>query len=123
LIGRARSADYPGVRSIPPAATLLIRETARVSATESPLLRGARREALVVLAWWLTTLVFTVGYCYRYGYGRTLDDLTFVCGFPDWVFWGIVVPWVACFLFSTAFALFFMQDTPLGDDAEEGDRA
>jgi len=90
-----------------------------VAETENTLLQGARREALVMLAWWLATLTYTVGYCYRNGYGRAIEDLTFVCGFPDWVFWGIVVPWVVCFLFSVWFAFFFMKDAPMDDDGRE----
>jgi hypothetical protein len=87
-----------------------------VAENDNPLLRRARREAIVVLGWWLTTLVYTVGYCYRNGYDRPIEELTFVLGFPDWVFWGLVVPWVVCFLFSIWFAFYFMQDDPMGDE-------
>ena len=98
---------------------MLVSENACVAPTENSLLLGARREALVILAWWLITLLYTVGYCYRNGYGRPIEDLTFVFGFPDWIFWGIVVPWVVCFLFSIWFAFFFMKDAPMGDDGQE----
>ena len=64
------------------------------------MLVGARRKALVAFVVWLVTLVYTVGYCYRYGYNLTKAELTFVLGFPSWIFWGVVVPWVGCFLFS-----------------------
>ena len=84
--------------------------------TEDPLVRSARREALIVLGVWLGVLCYTLGVAARWGYGRPLDDLTFVCGFPDWVFWGIVVPWVGCFVFSTWFALCYMSDVPLDAD-------
>jgi len=94
-----------------------------VPRTENSLLQGARREALVVLAWWLTTFVYTVGYCYRNGYDRPIEDLTFVCGFPDWIFWGVVVPWVVCFLFSIWFAFFFMKDVSMGEDGQEAEGA
>jgi len=85
---------------------------------EDPVLRSSRREALVVLCVWLGALAWTVGYCWRHGYGRPAEGLTFVLGFPDWVFWGIVVPWAACILFSFWFAFRFMTDEDLGEDPE-----
>ena len=41
--------------------------------------------------------------------------LTFVLGFPSWVFWGIVAPWTVCTFVSIVFAMFFYQDHPLED--------
>ena len=38
--------------------------------------------------------------------------------FPDWVFWGIVVPWVICVLVSVVFAFRIMGDEPLGDEID-----
>jgi hypothetical protein len=35
---------------------------------------------------------------------------------PSWVFWGIMVPWAACALFTFWFAGFFMTDDDLGED-------
>lgn len=80
------------------------------------LLASARREALVAIAAWLAALVYSVGYCYLTGYERTPENLSFVLGIPDWIFWGIVVPWVSCFLFSIWFAIGFMEDAPLTDE-------
>jgi hypothetical protein len=80
------------------------------------LLPSARREALVAIAAWVLVLLYSVGYCYVYGYDRSPENLTFFFGIPDWIFWGIVVPWVSCFLFSIWFAFGFMEDSPLGDD-------
>jgi hypothetical protein len=82
------------------------------------LLRTARREAVVSLLAWLSALVYTVGYCYLHGYRRPVEELRFVWGFPDWIFWGVVVPWVFWFAFSVWYAFWFMQDTPM-DDGEE----
>ncbi|HXT57442.1 MAG TPA: DUF997 family protein [Pirellulales bacterium] len=89
---------------------------------EDPLLRNARREALVVLGVWLAAFVYTVGYCYAFGYGRDPDTLSFVLGFPDWVFWGVVTPWSACTAISIWFALAFMSDDDLGPEPD-GDEA
>ena len=59
---------------------------------------SSRREAVAVMVTWLAAMVYTVGYCYLYGYNRRAESLTFVWGFPDWVFWGIVAPWAVCFV-------------------------
>ncbi|HEX2518613.1 MAG TPA: DUF997 family protein [Castellaniella sp.] len=90
---------------------------------DDPVLVSARREALVVLAIWVAALAYTVTYCYTHGYHRSLESLTFVMGIPDWVFWGILVPWMACLLASWAFSYLLMSDADLGvenEEAEEG---
>lgn len=87
--------------------------------TEDPLLRSARREALVVLGVWLAACVYTIGYCYAFGYERDLETLSFVLGFPDWVFWGIVTPWSLSTAVSIWFAMAFMSDEDLGPEPAE----
>ena len=87
--------------------------------TEDPLLRSGRREALAVMATWLAALSYTVTYSYKHGYGRALEDLRFVLGFPDWVFWGILIPWGSCFLVSYLFSHVFMVDGDLGENRSD----
>jgi hypothetical protein len=83
---------------------------------EDPVLKRSRREALIVFATWLCALTYTLGYCFAHGYGRNVEDLKYVWGFPDWVFWGIVVPWAVCIAFSWLFASVVMRDEDLGED-------
>lgn len=92
-------------------------QTAENSRHESRLVRTGRREAAIVILIWAAVLGWSVGYCATHGYDRAVDDLSFVLGFPDWVFWGIMVPWLACYAISVAFAMFVMQDAPLEDDS------
>lgn len=80
---------------------------------EHPLLAPARREAIASLIIWFLTTVYCVGYCWKYGYGRDPETLTFILGFPDWIFWGIVVPWGVCTVISGLFAFCYMQDADL----------
>jgi hypothetical protein len=87
--------------------------------TDDPVLRSARREAIVVLCAWLAAMAYTVTYCYLHGYNRKIESLTFVLGFPDWVFWGIVVPWSLCIVFSFYFGATFMRDEDLGEELPE----
>lgn len=84
-----------------------------------PVLASARREAIAVFVIWLAAMAYTITYCYRHGYGRRLEDLTYVLGFPDWVFWGVVAPWLVCVAVSYAFAFWFMTDQELGEDPDE----
>ncbi|WP_373651658.1 DUF997 family protein [Schlesneria sp. DSM 10557] len=80
---------------------------------ELPLLKAARREAIAAFAIWLAATIFSLGYCFTYGYSRDPETLTYVMGFPDWVFWGIVLPWGVCTIISTLFAFVFMTDDEL----------
>lgn len=88
---------------------------------EDPVVRSARREALVVFAVWLCAMTYVVTYCYLNGYNRSLDSLKFVFGFPDWIFYGIVVPWTICVVFSIWFGATFMRDEELGEELPEQD--
>lgn len=74
---------------------------------------------LLVVVVWLAALTYTVGYCAVRGYGRAVDDLTFVFGVPDWVFWGIVAPWFVCAVLSWLFGTLFVRDQDLGEELPE----
>ena len=93
---------------------------------DDPIVTSSRREAIYFAVLWLVTLIYTVGYCFSHGYDRPLDasleGMTFVWGWPDWVFWGIVLPWGICTVISVVFATFVMSDAPLGHDSSgDGD--
>jgi hypothetical protein len=85
---------------------------------EDAAVQTARREAWVVLGIFVSAMVYTVTYCYVSGYDRPPETLTFVFGFPDWVFWGILVPWGVCLLLSFWFGHTFMRDADLGISAD-----
>src|SRR5688572_2414446 len=94
---------------------------------DDPVLASSRREALLVGVVWLGAIVYTTTYCYRNCYGRTAESLLFVLGFPDWVFWGIILPWGLCLAFTGWFAFGIMSDhimdEDLPDDPSHGDPA
>jgi hypothetical protein len=77
---------------------------------EDPLLTSARREMWVTLGVWAAAMACTLGVSLTWGYNRDPKTLTFVLGFPDWVFWGIVVPWAASTVVASVFSLTVMQD-------------
>ena len=90
---------------------------------EDPVLRSSRREAALVLFVWLAACIFTVGYCYVFGYGRDAATLTYVVGFPDWVFWGIIAPWTICTILCFVLTYFVIRDEDLGEEQAEADLA
>jgi hypothetical protein len=90
--------------------------------SDDPVLESSRREAWGVVIIGLGALVWTLVVCRRYGYGRSYDELRFVLGFPDWVFWGIVLPWGFCLVLSWWFAFRFMRDEDLGEDPDAADQ-
>jgi Protein of unknown function (DUF997) len=86
---------------------------------DDPVLRSARREAILIFAVWLAAMIYTVTCCYLMGYNRSAESLKFVLGFPDWVFWGILVPWTICVLVSFYIGAAFMRDEDLGEELPE----
>ena len=80
---------------------------------EDPVLTSSRREAVLAFTIWLAACVYSISVCYRYGYDRDPATLTYILGFPDWIFWGIVVPWLASTVISGVFAFCFMKDEDL----------
>jgi hypothetical protein len=92
-----------------------------VSRETDPVLKNARREAIVIGLAWFVAMTYCCTYCYLYGYireGQTLGpaDVRPILGMPSWVFWGIMVPWVVSALFTFWFAGFVMTDDDLGKD-------
>ncbi|HEY1067626.1 MAG TPA: DUF997 family protein [Pirellulales bacterium] len=83
-----------------------------------PVLRNAAREATAVMVLWAAALAWTVGYCYFNAYGRSIDSLTYVWGFPDWIFYGVVAPWLACTVFTLVFCLGVMTDDDWGEECD-----
>jgi hypothetical protein len=86
---------------------------------EQQLLHHARREGLLLLTVWGVALLWSCGYSRFFGYERSADDISLILGIPDWVFWGIVIPWAICVVFTFWFCFFFMSDDDLGRDPDE----
>lgn len=86
------------------------------SVRPDPVFVSARREALAVAGISLVAGIYTIVVCGMMGYGRDPKTLTFVLGFPDWIFWGIVLPWTVCVGVSLYFGATFMCDEDLGED-------
>lgn len=88
---------------------------------EDPVLTSAKREALIVAGLWIGAMLYSVLFSWHYGYPTNLteirpEEIKLVWGIPFWVFWGVVVPWLACSLLSILIAYCLMKDQPLGED-------
>jgi len=92
-----------------------------VSREPDPVLKNARREAVVIAIAWFLSMAYSCGYSYCFGYirpGRRLgvEDVRPIFGMPSWFFWGVIVPWTVCAVFTFVFAGWFMADDDLGRD-------
>jgi hypothetical protein len=88
---------------------------------EDPLVRNSRREAIIIGATWLAATTYCCVYSYLFGYSTEarplgVADVHPVWGIPSWFFWGVLVPWGACGVFTVWFAGFYMKDDDLGYD-------
>ncbi len=98
-----------------------------------PVVVHARREALVILAAFVVCLIWSISCCYLLGYPGPDDfpseghgshtaangPVAKVLGMPSWVFWGVLVPWVAADVFAVWFCFCFMADDPLAEAEDE----
>ncbi|HZL89222.1 MAG TPA: hypothetical protein VFB96_12655 [Pirellulaceae bacterium] len=101
------------------------RADAPLKSRVDPVLRSAWPEALIVFSLWSAALAWSVGYCALFAYppkdklAEAARELTFVFGFPAWIFWGVVLPWVLCAVVSFLISCFVIADEDLGIDPDE----
>lgn len=77
---------------------------------DDPGFRWACREAWTTLLIWVCATAYTALFCLARGYRREPESIAFVLGFPDWVFWGVLAPWLVCMVLTTAFALLMKEE-------------
>jgi hypothetical protein len=88
----------------------------------------------VILVWFLS-LAWSVGYCYLFGYQHSADSwivqwgwasphaadsFAHFLGIPNWIWIGILVPWLLCTVFTFVFAVYGIADDDLGGSPGEG---
>jgi hypothetical protein len=97
------------------------------------LYHNARREAVFIVLVWGVTMLWVVGYSYLRGYIHPADSWLVtaglarspaeleasVWGFPTWVLYGILLPWLLASAATVLIARFVIADDDLG--SEEGD--
>ena len=72
-----------------------------------------------MFAIWCVACAYSVGFCFQLGVYRDASTLTYVFGFPDWIFWGVVLPWTVCTVLSFIITYFVMRDDDLGEEQSE----
>jgi len=101
---------------------------------------NSRREAVLILGIWGLSLIYTVSFCYLWGYlthepvpvafgpdvaailgpleGFQRDAASVGAplglGVPDWVFYGILLPWAVCIGLTLWFCLRVFSEDDLG---------
>jgi len=116
---------------------------------EDVVYRNAKREAWVITGMFTVCLVYTCTYCYLFGYtsheglpgstGQAIGEMVgpleqfnrdpktlttpFGLGIPDWILYGIVIPWLACIAASFWFCIFYFAEDDLGSDDTSTDNA
>jgi hypothetical protein len=85
-----------------------------------PVLKNAAREAKAALLLYGVAMAWMLGFGAWHGYARKAEDVGFVLGIPDWIFWAVFVPWIVCLAVSIWFGLCFMKDDDLGSEHREG---
>ncbi len=74
----------------------------------------------MILLAFVVCLVWSISWCYSFGYSAAESgSVTSVMGIPSWVFWGVMVPWLAADVFAFWFCFYFMVDDPLGETGDE----
>lgn len=82
-----------------------------------PIFVTGLREAKWILFMWLCCFIWTMSYCINNGYQTEVDPANFptVFGIPEWVAWGIGLPWIIANVVTIAFCFGYMQDGDLED--------
>ena len=85
------------------------------SSAETRSLCQSRRELWLILLAWLGGALGGIGYSAANGYNLTPEEVATVLGFPGWVFWGVVAPWMT----ANAFTFWFCLRALKNDEDEE----
>ena len=112
-----------------------------------PVFRNSLRECVFLLLLWLACCLYTVTYCYLAGYlvhephpnatgpsiGKLVGPLTafdrnpqslttpFGLGVPDWVFFGVIVPWMVAVVITVLYCFYFFVEDDLSGAGRAGE--
>ena len=86
-----------------------------------PVFLNSRREAWVILGCWFVALLWALPCSYFMGYGKSVDPdaMETILGMPEWVFWGIAMPWLAADVFTAWFCFCYMANDDIGQAEDE----
>ena len=78
------------------------------------------KEVAVAVLLWFIAGVWTIGVSYWLGYKQPVHS---VAGIPNWILWGVLIPWVIFFAAHSWYSLVFLRDDDefvSESDVEEG---
>ncbi|MCA9428238.1 MAG: DUF997 family protein [Candidatus Omnitrophica bacterium] len=84
-----------------------------------PTFRNARREALVILVIYTVSLLYTILFCHFFAYNREPETIRLYLGIPDWVVWGVMLPWAVNVGVTFWFCFIYMADDNLDIPPDE----
>jgi hypothetical protein len=79
--------------------------------------RQSRKEFYFMVAAWCVFAIWTISYVGLKGGHQEGATLQLMWGMPEWVVFGILLPWVFALGLTVWFALRFMKDTDLDPNA------
>jgi hypothetical protein len=86
---------------------------------DDPVFIHSRREAVTTLIVWGIFTAYSLTYCYLTGYDRDPATIETYLGVPEWVFFGVFVPWGLAIVVAWWFSFRVMTDDDLGVDVDE----
>ncbi len=86
---------------------------------DDPVFIQSRREAVTTLIVWGIFTAYSLTYCYLTGYDRDPATIETYFGVPDWVFFGVFLPWGLANGVAWWFSFRLMTDDDLGVDVDE----
>ncbi len=73
-------------------------------------IRQSRREFAGILITWGVFMIWVIGYASARAYPDDPSAMPLLLGFPQWIVWGIALPWLAATLVTIFFSLRIMKD-------------
>lgn len=92
-----------------------------------PVFVHSRREAWVIMGVFLLFGVYSISASFLLGRvpeDGNLSEIRTMFGMPNWVAWGVLLPWLLANIVTAWFCFGFMKNDPLDDEvAEDGEGA
>ena len=86
--------------------------------TEDLRYRVSNKEAVITAGFFLAYIVLTIGTAWLIGGNRDIDEIHFVLGFPDWLFWSTFVLGSLFCVVPYLLVKRFFTDMPLDADSD-----
>ena len=87
-----------------------------------PVFVHSRREAWVIMGIFLVFGVYSITASFLLGRlpeDGNLSRIRTMFGMPNWVAWGVLLPWLLANIVTAWFCFGFMKNDPLDDEAED----